>query len=172
MTIPGTFPKDADDRLRRNRDTIATTVLTEWDGKVRGPDLPDGYTWYKETKEWWMHWRCSPQASVMTVLDWDEMVMAAMLYNECWRRGKGISPQAKVQCYGQVRRITANFGATFEDRLKLRMQVKTDASDKQEEDAIAEDAYQAIDYATKLAAKAAELTGKSGVKAAELTKKQ
>lgn len=157
MSIPGTFPKDADDRLRRNRDTIATTVLEEWDGKVRGPELPDGYTWYKETKLWWEHWRCSPQASVMTDLDWDELIMAAMLYNECWRRGKGISPQAKVQCFAQVRRVTAAFGATFEDRLKLRMSVKTDASAKNEEEAIAEDAHQAIDYAEKLAKHAADL---------------
>jgi hypothetical protein len=157
VTIPGTYPKDSDDRLRRNRDTIATTVLTEWDGVTRGPDLPDGYTWFKETKEWWMEWRQSPQASVMTKLDWSELLMAAILYNEVWKRGKGISPQAKVQCLGQVRRVTASFGATFEDRLKLRMNVKTDASDKQDEDALEADAYQAVDYAERLVKKAAEL---------------
>jgi len=152
--IGGPPPKDADDRLRRNKDTIPITTL-DWDGKTRGPELPEGTHWFKQTTDWWQHWRDSAQATVMTDLDWDELLMAAILYNEVWRTGK-VSPQAKVQCLAQVRRVTAAFGATFEDRLKLRMQVRTDQTDKEYDDRVAQDAYKAVNYAEKLLKKVAE----------------
>ena len=90
--------------------------------------------------------------------------MAAVLYdgvmrNE-YRRADGtrgpMSMQAKVQALSQIRRVTAEFGATFGDRMRLRMKIRTDFSDKEYEDSVNADAVEIVDYLSMLTKKAAE----------------
>ena len=51
----------------------------------------------------------------------------------------------------------AQFGATYEDRLRLRMQITSDASAKTEEEEIQEAAAAAVDYAQRLAKAAGDI---------------
>lgn len=161
MPVPGRTPEEGS--INRNKKAFDTTYL-DWDGKVRGPDLPSEMSWHTRTLAWWQHWRESPQATVMTDVDWDELFMAAVLYdgvmrNE-YRRADGtrgpMSMQAKVQALSQIRRVTAEFGATFGDRMRLRMKIRTDFSDKEYEDSVNADAVEIVDYLSMLTKKAAE----------------
>lgn len=91
----------------------AATKLTS-DGQVRGPELPE-YDWHPRTLAWWDTWRRSPQAQVMTPTDWDALMETALLHTELWN--------GDTKAAAEVRLRTAKFGATPEDRLRLKMQV-------------------------------------------------
>lgn len=97
----------------------AATKLTA-DGDVRGPDLPEG-AWHPRTLEWWDTWRRSAQAQVLTPTDWDALMETAILHSELW------SGDTKVA--GELRLRVAKFGATVEDRMRLRMQVDAEVSE-------------------------------------------
>ena len=157
--VQGRTPKPDGEAANRNPRVIDTTYL-DWDGKVRGPELPEGVSFHKQTVLWWQHWRESPQAIVFADADWDELLMAAFLVDAVWRdkgtRGGKMSIQGKVQAIAQIRRTTAEFGATFGDRLRLRMKIRTDFSDKEYEDSVSQDAAEVIDYMELLNKKAAE----------------
>ena len=162
MAVPGRTPEEGS--INRNKKAFDTTYL-DWDGKVRGPDLPTEMSWHPRTVIWWTHWRESPQATLMTAADWDELFMAAILFDSVMRneytRADGstgrMSIQGKVQALSQVRRVTAEFGATFGDRMRLRMKIRTDLSDKEYEDSVDRDAVEIVDYLTILKNKAADL---------------
>lgn len=91
----------------------AATKLTA-DGELRGPDLPDG-AWHPRTLAWWDTWRRSAQAQVMTPTDWDSLMETALLHTELWN--------GDTKAAAEVRLRVAKFGATIEDRLRLKMQV-------------------------------------------------
>lgn len=114
MAGRGPAPKDPEKRRRRNADSVPTTVLSD-DGEVRGPELPGGITWPMVTLAWWETWRSSPQATSFTQTDWDFLVDTALLHARFWEG------DAKVA--GELRLRVAKFGATPEDRARLRMQV-------------------------------------------------
>lgn len=114
MAGRGPAPKDPEKRRRRNVDPVPTTVLSD-DGEVRGPDLPGGIKWPMVTLAWWETWRSSPQAATFTQTDWDFLVDTALLHARFWEG------DAKVA--GELRLRVAKFGATPEDRARLRMQV-------------------------------------------------
>lgn len=131
MSISGPAPKPADERIRRHKDTVPATYL-EWDGVRRGPDLPRAFDWQPQTRKWWRHWRDSANAQVMTDLDWDQMLETAMLVDKFWTPSLKRGDVSLTQLASEIRRRVAAFGANFEDRLKLRMHIKTDASGKDE----------------------------------------
>lgn len=114
MAGRGPAPKDPAQRRRRNADPVPTTVLSD-DGRVRGPELPSGYDWPAQTRRWWETWRASPQAQTLTDTDWDFLLDTALLHAELWS-GNG-------QVASELRLRVAKFGATPEDRARLRMQV-------------------------------------------------
>lgn len=158
--VQGRTPKPDGEAVNRNQKLIDTTYL-DWDGKVRGPELPSDYKWHRQTKIWWEHWRSSPQAIVMADADWEELLLVAFLHHAIWEdkgtRGGKMSIQGKVQAIAQIRRTTAEFGATFGDRLRLRMKIRTDFSDKEFEDHTERDAVSAVNYVEMLLQKAAEV---------------
>ncbi|WP_222870161.1 hypothetical protein [Actinomadura decatromicini] len=91
------------------------------DGVVRGADLPegvlpDGESWHPRTVMWWETWRRSPQAQTFTATDWDFLVDTALMHHVMWTKGRW-------EFASELRLRAAKFGATPEDRLRLRMEV-------------------------------------------------
>jgi hypothetical protein len=110
----GPAPKDPSTRRRRNADPVPTTVVVA-DGQLRGPDLPDGYDWPAQTRRWWETWRSSPQSQALTETDWDFLLDTALLHAELWAGNGSVAAELRLR--------VAKFGATPEDRARLRMQV-------------------------------------------------
>src|SRR3989442_985743 len=110
----GPAPKDPAQRRRRNVDPVPSTEVAA-DGSVRGPDLPVGFDWPAPTRDWWETWRRSPQASAFTDTDWGFLVDTALLHAELWAGNGAVA--------GELRLRVAKFGATPEDRARLRMTI-------------------------------------------------
>ena len=116
----GPAPKDPEKRRRRNAPTIPTTILAT-DEELRGPDLPegvlpDGEDWHQRTLTWWTTWRESPQAQAFTATDWDFLIDTALMHHTMWLKGRW-------EFASELRLRAAKFGATPEDRARLRMQI-------------------------------------------------
>jgi hypothetical protein len=88
------------------------------DGALRGPDLPE-YDWHPRTLAWWDTWRRSPLAQEFGQTDWDFLIDTAFLHSQMWG--------GEVRLAGEVRLRAAKFGATPEDRLRLKVQVDQEA---------------------------------------------
>jgi hypothetical protein len=91
------------------------------DGVVRGPELPEGVlpdeeSWHPRTVMWWETWRKSPQAQTFTSTDWDFLVDTALMHHVMWTKGRW-------EFASELRLRAGKFGATPEDRLRLRMEV-------------------------------------------------
>lgn len=121
MAGHGPAPKDPEQRRRRNADPIPVATLVA-DDQVRGPDLPGGIEWPVVTLAWWTTWRNSPQAAAFTDTDWDFLVDTALLHARFWKGDEKVA--------GELRLRVAKFGATPEDRARLRMQIGDPAEPK------------------------------------------
>lgn len=120
MAGRGPAPKDPSQRRRRNADPVPTVEL-EADDELRGPDLPidvlpKNEQWHRRTREWWRTWRASPQAQTFTATDWDFLLDTALMHHAMWSAGRW-------EFASELRLRAAKFGATPEDRLRLRMKV-------------------------------------------------
>lgn len=117
MAGRGPAPKDPSQRRRRNADPVPKTTLPAGDSdELHGPDLPTGIEWPQPTRQWWETWRRSPQAASFTSTDWDFLSDTALLHARFW---EGDSKAA-----AELRLRVAKFGATPEDRARLRMQIE------------------------------------------------
>lgn len=108
MAGKGFAPKDADPEI-----TVSA------DGEIRGPDLPaldDEASWPAPTLVWWEHWRRSPQSQVMGDTDWDFLLDTALLHARFHAGDASVA--------GELRLRVAKFGATPEDRARLKMAVE------------------------------------------------
>jgi len=121
MAGRGPAPKDPDRRARRNPDPVALRVVhTE---PVSQPDLPtfeverDGelveWAWPARTQEWWRTWGEHPISATFTTLDWSELLDTALLHARLWSGNLNVA--------GELRLRVAKFGATPEDRARLRI---------------------------------------------------
>jgi len=102
---------------------VPTTVVAQ-DDELRGPDLPDGVLpdgedWHQRTLVWWTTWRRSPQAQTFTATDWDFLIDTALMHHTMWSKGRW-------EFASELRLRAAKFGATPEDRARLRMQITTE----------------------------------------------
>lgn len=117
------------------------------DGEVRGPALPEGVIdddWHPRTQAWWQTWRESAQAKDFTATDWDFLIDTALMHHTMWTKGRW-------EFASELRLRAAKFGATPEDRVRLRMSVETSS-----------DAAPATDPAgsvTNIASRRARLSG-------------
>jgi hypothetical protein len=121
MAGNGPPPKDPARRRRRNADPMGRTTL-EADGRVRGPKLPpDGaplrMEWHPQTVKWWENWRRSPMAQQFLPTDWDFLLDTAVMHHIMWITGK---PDGAAE----IRLRVAKFGATVEDRARLRLDIE------------------------------------------------
>lgn len=114
MAGRGPAPKDPSTRRRRNADPVPTTVVAP-DDELRGPELPSGFDWPAPTRRWWETWRRSAQAQTMTDTDWDFLLDTALLHAELWAGNGAVAAELRLR--------VAKFGATPEDRARLRLQI-------------------------------------------------
>ncbi|MGW9399341.1 phage terminase small subunit [Streptomyces sp. NPDC055642] len=122
MAGRGPQPKDPSRRARGNKDPIAQTVLRF--EQAEPPELPtlsvmkDGelveYAWPARTLDWWEMWKASPQAEHFSSTDWDFLLDTAVVHARLW--------SGEMSAAAELRLRVAKFGATPEDRARLRMQ--------------------------------------------------
>ncbi|WVX88655.1 terminase small subunit [Gordonia phage Birdsong] len=115
MAGRGPAPKDPSKRSRRNADPVATRVIeVSPDAQPRLPELmPSGEPWPARTGEWWQMWADSPLSNEFTLNDWSELLDSAVLHGEYW--------SGNVKVAAELRLRVAKFGATPEDRARLRI---------------------------------------------------
>lgn len=113
MAGRGSAPKDSSRRARRNNDSTPTTILRF--EEAERPELPEGYPWPDETLEWWDMWRDAPQSEHFGSTDWSFLLDTAFLHANLWGNGD-------LSVMAELRIRVAKFGATPEDRARLRMQ--------------------------------------------------
>lgn len=117
----GPAPKPASSRARRNAEPTALRIIHAQ--PTAQPDLPtvqvesEGelveFTWPARTREWWQMWADSPLSSEFTSTDWSELLDTAMLHARFWRGDHKVAPELRLR--------VAKFGATPEDRARLRI---------------------------------------------------
>lgn len=113
MAGRGPAPKDPSQRARRNRE--APSLVVAEDGERRGPELPEDFEWPAATVKWWETWRASAQAQTFTDTDWSFLLDTAVMHAEFWLGNRALA--------GELRLRVAKFGATPEDRARLRLSV-------------------------------------------------
>lgn len=118
--MAGKGPAPADEKVRRNKDAVPTAEVAH-DDQLRGPELPDGVlpleeSWHPQTVRWWNTWRRSPQAALFLETDWDFLLDTAAMHHAMWTRHRW-------DFASEVRLRTAKFGATVDDRARLRMKI-------------------------------------------------
>lgn len=121
----GPAPKDPRRRARGNKDPIPTThIAAEPLAPMALPDdlLRDGDVWHPATLRWWARWCTSPLAANLPAVDWAELEACAVMHNEFMRK-------RTFTVAAELRLRMAKFGATPEDRARLRIQI-ADADDK------------------------------------------
>jgi hypothetical protein len=121
MAGNGPRPKDPNRRVRRNSDPVPLRVITAT--PTGQPDLPTfevevggeltEFAWPARTREWWRMWAESPLSAEFTSTDWSELLDTAVLHARFWR--------GSVSLASELRLRVAKFGATPEDRARLRI---------------------------------------------------
>lgn len=126
MAGRGPAPKDPSKRARANKDPHGMRVINA--EPVTQPELPefdvqvevDGglvskrFVWPARTREWWQMWADSPLSADFTSTDWSELLDTAMLHARFWNGDHKVAPELRLR--------VAKFGATPEDRARLRIQ--------------------------------------------------
>lgn len=91
------------------------------DGDLRGPELPEGVlddeSWHPRTVQWWNTWRRSAQAQTFTDTDWDFLLDTALMHHTMWSK-------QRWEFAAELRLRAAKFGATPEDRMRLKLKVE------------------------------------------------
>lgn len=123
MAGHGMAPKGTRSRARDSRARDAEMQRVEADGEIRGPMLPEGVLpddddWHPRTRQWWETWRRSPQAAVFIETDWDFLLDTALLHHVMWTKGRW-------EFASEVRLRAAKYGATPEDRMRLKLKIET-----------------------------------------------
>lgn len=127
MAGRGMAPKATRSRARDSKARDAELNRVEVDDEVRGPELPEGVlpdqeSWHPRTVQWWETWRRSAQAQVFIDTDWDFLLDTALLHHVMWTKGRW-------EFASEVRLRAAKYGATPEDRMRLKLKIET-AADK------------------------------------------
>lgn len=154
MAGRGPAPKDPTKRRRRNASEPETVIVP--DDELRGPELPEGVLgvdeesgqfveWHPRTVAWWESWRSSPQAQTFVDTDWDFLIDTALMHHTMWAKGRW-------EFASEVRLRAAKFGATPEDRARLKLKVDDPTRAPQK-------AVQRPDGVTDINSRRARLTG-------------
>lgn len=97
------------------------------------PALPAGFPWPPLTVEWWARWGRCPQAVMFGETDWDFLADTALLHATAWASAqRAVETGSKIDTsqHQELRLRVAKFGATVEDRARLRiMFADADAKD-------------------------------------------
>lgn len=120
MAGRGFAPKDASKRAGHSKDPNPTTTI-RFVGCPQ-PPLPEGLDWHPRTVAWWAMWGRSPQSEHFMESDWDFLMDTALMHSAMWANGQWTLA-------AEVRLRVAKYGATPEDRARLRMHF-ADADEK------------------------------------------
>jgi hypothetical protein len=115
MAGRGPAPKSTRSRPRDQRRTEEAVVTVVPDGETHGPELPDTHEWPPATVDWWETWRSSPQAATFTDTDWSFLLDTAVLHAEFWLGNRMLAAELRLRA--------AKFGATPEDRARLKISI-------------------------------------------------
>jgi len=128
MAGRGPAPKDPAKRRWRNASEPETVIVP--DDELRGPELPDGVLGDEDgvpverhpmAQLWWESWRRSPMAQTFGETDWLFLIDTALMHHTMWAKGRwGFA--------SEVRPRAAKFGATPEDRARLKLKVDDPAT--------------------------------------------
>ena len=118
MAGRGSAPKPTLSRPNDQARREAALTKVAADGDVRGPELPAG-NWPEQTVAWWQTWRTSPMAQTFGDTDWSFLLDTALLHAEMWSGNLAVAAELRLRA--------AKFGATPEDRMRLKITIDTDA---------------------------------------------
>ena len=115
----------------RKRDEQETELLVD-DGALRGPELPegvlpDGEDWHPQTRALWDALRRNPLLADEPDLGWQFLVDTALMHHTMWQKGRW-------EFASEVRLRVAKYGATPEDRQRLKVKIATPEQVKAESD--------------------------------------
>lgn len=113
--MAGHGPAPKPDAERRRRNPVPEMAVLSADGLLCGPDLPESLDWPAATSAWWLTWRESAQAKLFTATDWSFLLDTALLHAEFWLGDLGVASELRLRA--------AKFGATPEDRARLKIEV-------------------------------------------------
>ena len=80
--------------------------------------MPEDVEWHPRTVAWWQTWRLSAQAQSWQDTDWDFLLDTAVLHSAFWSGKRDVAAELRLR--------VAKFGATTEDRMRLRVQATGD----------------------------------------------
>ena len=115
MAGRGPAPKATHSRARDTARRASPVVVVTSDGQLHGPELPEGIDWPDATRDWWGTWRSAPQAQAFTDTDWSFLLDTAVLHMEFWDGDRSVAAELRLRA--------AKFGATPEDRARLKLSV-------------------------------------------------
>lgn len=111
MAGRGPAPKDPSRRARRNKEPQPLRVIHA--EPTAQPDLPAHMDWPQATADWWAMWAESPLSAEFTSTDWAFLLDTALLHAALWSGDSKAAPELRLR--------VAKFGATPEDRARLRI---------------------------------------------------
>lgn len=123
----GPPPKPPGQKARPNKDPIPLRIvqmeiapqpeLPSFDVQVteNGEVITKEFYWPDRTRAWWNMWGESGLSDTFTENDWSELLDTALLHAKYWSGSLGLA--------AELRQRAAKFGATPEDRARLRIQI-------------------------------------------------
>lgn len=117
-------PKPKENAVRRNRHEYAQTLSSS---TTEGRALPPGLGIKTAgARRFWRTWATSPQATNWAETDWAELEITVKLADAFYA--------GDVKLAGEIRQRVAKWGATTEDRSRLRMSLEdTEGQDQGDE---------------------------------------
>lgn len=115
----GPRPKDPSKRARRNVDPKpTTTVALKRAAQPKLPKAPEFIgEWPEQTVRWWKTWGEVALTDLFTKTDWDFLLDTAIVHAYVW--------QGELRWAAELRLRVSKFGATTEDRARLRIAAET-----------------------------------------------
>jgi len=126
--LAGRGPAPQARRARGNADPVPATVLPLV--KAKQPALPSfsvtyfdettgkyrsqKFAWPVQTRTWWKMWADSSLSTDFTATDWSELLDTARLHAAYWTGDLKVAAELRLR--------VAKYGATPEDRARLRIQ--------------------------------------------------
>lgn len=121
MAGQGMAPKATRSRARDTRAREAETTVIVADGALHGPDLPTGVLpddadWHPQTVALWSALRRNPLLADEPDLGWQFLIDTALMHHTMWSKGRW-------EFASEVRLRVAKYGATPEDRMRLKVKI-------------------------------------------------
>lgn len=150
--MPGRGPAPSSRRVRQRDEAALEAALEtlEETGELAGSPLPegvlpDGEAWHPQTLALWDALRRFPTLADEPDLGWQFLIDTALMHHTMWTKGRW-------EFASEVRLRVAKYGATPEDRLRLKVKVERPSAGKPEGTAVSA-------AVTQIASRRARLTG-------------